>query len=62
MLVVHCLVNSKLGCYFVSIREDQDAAESLGIPTTGYKNVYLIAQCLLDGAGRCLLHELYRLY
>ena len=39
--VISLVMNSKLGYYFVSIREDQDAAESLGINTTLYKNVSL---------------------
>ena len=35
------LIESKLGYYFVAIREDQDAAESLGINTTLYKTIAL---------------------
>jgi branched-chain amino acid transport system permease protein len=41
MLCMRLTVYSKLGYYFVSIREDQDAAESLGIDTTRYKMVSL---------------------
>jgi len=37
ILVTYKIVNSKWGFYFRSIREDQDGAESLGIPTTKYK-------------------------
>jgi branched-chain amino acid transport system permease protein len=33
--------HSKLGYYFQAIREDQDAAHSLGIPLTRYKNIAL---------------------
>jgi branched-chain amino acid transport system permease protein len=36
------LMRSKPGYYFLSIREDQDAAEALGIPTTRYKMYALI--------------------
>jgi branched-chain amino acid transport system permease protein len=39
---VYRLVHSKFGYYFLSIREDQDAAEALGIPTTKYKMYALI--------------------
>ena len=39
--VIYLTMRSKLGYYFLSIREDQDAAESLGINTTLYKNVSL---------------------
>ncbi len=41
ILSVRAVVNSRLGYYFVAIREDQDAAESMGIDTTRYKMVSL---------------------
>ena len=43
------LVESKLGYYFVAIREDQDAAESLGINTTLYKTIALCLSGALTG-------------
>ncbi len=46
LLVIYCLVHSKFGYYFLSIREDQDAAEALGIPTTKYKMYALIPSAL----------------
>jgi branched-chain amino acid transport system permease protein len=39
VLSVKAVMNSKAGFYFLSIREDQDAAEALGIDTLKYKNV-----------------------
>ncbi len=44
-------VESKLGYYFVSIREDQDAAESLGIDTTFYKTVALCLSGAITGVA-----------
>ena len=44
-------MNSKLGYYFVSIREDQDAAESLGINTTLYKNISLLISAFFTGTA-----------
>ncbi|HEX9137629.1 MAG TPA: branched-chain amino acid ABC transporter permease, partial [Nitrospirota bacterium] len=41
ILCMRLTVHSKLGYYFVSIREDQDAAESMGINTTRYKMISL---------------------
>jgi branched-chain amino acid transport system permease protein len=38
---------SKLGYYFQAIREDQDAAHSLGIPLTLYKNIALLISAAL---------------
>lgn len=47
--VVYRLVNSKWGYYFVAIREDQDAAEALGIPSTRYKMYALLPSAALTG-------------
>lgn len=43
------LMESRLGYYFVAIREDQDAAESLGINTTLYKTVALTISGIMTG-------------
>ncbi len=43
------IIESKLGYYFVAIREDQDAAESLGINTTLYKTIALCLSAVLTG-------------
>ncbi len=48
-IVVKKVVESKLGYYFVAIREDQDAAESMGINTTLYKTVALVLSAVLTG-------------
>jgi branched-chain amino acid transport system permease protein len=47
--LVEWVVRSKLGYYFVAIREDQDAAESLGIDTTRYKTIALVLSAVLTG-------------
>ncbi|OGW36455.1 MAG: ABC transporter permease [Nitrospirae bacterium GWD2_57_9] len=48
-LAVKQVMESKLGYYFVAIREDQDAAESLGINTTLYKTIALVLSAVLTG-------------
>ncbi|MBI4913021.1 MAG: branched-chain amino acid ABC transporter permease [Acidobacteria bacterium] len=48
-LLVRRLVASKWGYYFVAVREDQDAAESLGIDTTKYKTIALVVSAALTG-------------
>jgi branched-chain amino acid transport system permease protein len=48
-LTVKAVIQSKLGYYFVAIREDQDAAESLGINTTLYKTIALCLSAVLTG-------------
>jgi branched-chain amino acid transport system permease protein len=50
--------NSKLGYYFQAIREDQDAANSLGINLTLYKNAALA----ISAAFTSLAGSLYGLY
>ncbi|MHB8880972.1 MAG: branched-chain amino acid ABC transporter permease [Thermodesulfovibrionales bacterium] len=47
--VVKKVIESKLGYYFVAIREDQDAAESLGINTTFYKTIALSLSAVITG-------------
>lgn len=52
IVIVQLVMKSKLGYYFVSIREDQDAAESLGVNSTFYKMISLgIAAALTGIAG-----------
>jgi len=47
--VIRRVINSKWGFYFVAIREDQDAAESMGIDTTKYKLFSLLISAFLTG-------------
>ena len=49
MFVFDQVMKSKWGFYFISIREDQDAAESMGINTTLYKNVSLLISSFFTG-------------
>ena len=51
---IEMVVRSKWGYYFVSIREDQDAAESLGIHTHFYKMVSLNIAAFLTGMAGSL--------
>jgi branched-chain amino acid transport system permease protein len=48
-LLVKKVIESKLGYYFVAIREDQDAAESMGIDTTLYKTIALCLSGAITG-------------
>jgi len=51
IFVIQVVMKSKWGYYFVSIREDQDAAESMGINTTLYKNVSLLISSFFTGTA-----------
>jgi branched-chain amino acid transport system permease protein len=51
IFVVHFVMKSKWGYYFVSIREDQDSAEAMGINTTLYKNISLLISAFFTGTA-----------
>ncbi|MEM2226544.1 MAG: branched-chain amino acid ABC transporter permease [Candidatus Bathyarchaeia archaeon] len=51
LLVTSRVAKSKLGYYFLSIKEDQDAAESMGIPTTKYKLISLLISAFFTAWG-----------
>jgi len=54
VLSIQWIMQSKPGYYFVSIREDQDAAASLGIDTTLYKNLSLAISSFWTGMAGAL--------
>ncbi len=54
VLTIQMVMSSKWGYYFVSIREDQDAAESLGIDTHFYKMISLNIAAFLTGMAGSL--------
>jgi len=54
VISVKVVMGSKLGFYFLSIREDQDAAESLGINTHHYKMISLVIAAALTGVAGAL--------
>jgi len=49
--LVKKVIESKWGYYFVAIREDQDAANSLGINTTLYKTIALCLSGIITGVA-----------
>jgi branched-chain amino acid transport system permease protein len=51
ILVVYGLAHSKLGLALVSIREDEDAAESIGINMFKYKVIAMSLSTLIAGLG-----------
>ncbi len=54
LVSVQLVMHSRWGYYFVSIREDQDAAESIGIDTHYYKMVSLCLAAYLTGLAGSL--------
>jgi branched-chain amino acid transport system permease protein len=60
VLVSRAVLRSKLGYYLLAIREDQDAAHSLGIDLAFYKNVALAISAALTGAAGAVFAGLTR--
>ena len=57
ILISHRLVNSSLGRAFLAIREDQIAAEAMGVDTTRYKvKAFIIGSALAGVAGALFAH------
>lgn len=51
IVVTWLLVRSKPGTYFLAIREDEDAAEALGISATRYKLLAFVVSTFMMGLG-----------
>lgn len=51
MLVQFFVYRSKMGKYFVAIREDEDAAAALGVNTSRYKTLALLIGSAMAGIG-----------
>jgi branched-chain amino acid transport system permease protein len=49
VFTIHKVMKSKWGFYFVAIREDQDAAEALGISSFRYKSLSLMISSFFTG-------------
>ena len=57
ILISHRLVSSSVGRAFLAIREDQIAAEAMGVDTTRYKvKAFIIGSCLAGVAGALYAH------
>lgn len=54
IIIIRFVMRSRLGYYFLSIREDQDAAESLGVNTHFYKMLSLVIAAWLTGVAGAL--------
>jgi branched-chain amino acid transport system permease protein len=57
ILISHRLVMSSVGRAFLAVREDQIAAEAMGVDTTKYKvKAFIIGSCLAGVAGALFAH------
>ncbi|HYI11219.1 MAG TPA: branched-chain amino acid ABC transporter permease [Thermoanaerobaculia bacterium] len=57
ILISHRLVSSAVGRAFLAVREDQIAAEAMGVDTTKYKvKAFIIGSCLAGVAGALYAH------
>lgn len=60
LLILHRILNSRLGRAFVAIREDETAAESMGINATYYKTVAFGIGAFFAGFGGGLFSHYFR--
>ncbi len=63
LLVLFCIrriLRSRVGRAWLSIRENPDAARSLGVPITLYKSLNFMVMGLILGLGGCLMAYYYR--
>lgn len=49
MVAIHLVLKSKWGYYFVTIREDQDVAEAIGVSSFQYKSLSLMISSFFTG-------------
>ena len=53
-MLIHMIMKSRHGRAILSIRENEIASESVGIPTTYYKTFAFVASAMLAGVAGCL--------
>lgn len=54
ILISHLILRSKMGYYFIAIRENQEAAETLAISSPKYKSIAVMISAFLAGIGGAL--------
>ncbi len=57
--VIHNLVNSSYGRAFISIRDDEIAAEAMGVDTTRFKVLSFVISSMFAGIGGSLFGALH---
>lgn len=59
-LILHALVQSRIGRAFVAIREDEDYAQSIGINSRRYKLISFVIGAMFAGLAGCLYAHYFR--
>lgn len=59
VFLFHRLLNSRVGRAWISIREDQDAARSLGVEVPRYRSINFITGALVCGGMGCIMAYYY---
>ena len=60
LIAVRRVINSRIGTAWISIRENSDAAASLGINVSLYKSLNFMCSAFICGIGGCLYAFYYR--
>ncbi|WP_258358583.1 branched-chain amino acid ABC transporter permease [Moorella sulfitireducens] len=59
--IVYRIITTRIGMYFVALRENESAAEALGVDTTRYKTIATIISAVFTGMGGTLF-AMYTMY
>jgi branched-chain amino acid transport system permease protein len=59
LIVVWMIQNSRFGAYLIAIRENEDAAEALGVNTTNIKLGAMILSAAITAAGGCFYAQYF---
>lgn len=60
ILISRRISQSRLGIYFVAIRESEEAAEALGVDAARYKTIAMLVSAALVGAGGAFYVQFFR--
>jgi len=59
IVIVRVIENSRFGAYLVAVRENEDAAEAVGVDTTRVKLIAMIISAAITAAGGCFYAQYF---
>ena len=59
IVIIRVIENSRFGAYLVAVRENEDAAEAIGVDTTRVKLIAMIISATITAAGGCFYAQYF---
>ena len=59
IVIVRVIENSRFGAYLVAVRENEDAAEAVGVDTTRVKLIAMVISAAITAAGGCFYAQYF---